>query len=175
MLKESLQEVLEAEMTEVIGAGPGERTAERSGYRAGYYSRSLVTRIGKLELRVPRDRDGRFSTVSGAAQPQCRRTASTCANVLKLWPALWGFIAHAGVQPINNSAEQALRGILLKPKISGPTRSRRGDEFIANGFSAYESCRRQGRDFIGYMRSAVIAWIDKTAHSSLVPAPAPSG
>lgn len=62
LLKESLQEVLEAEMTELIGAGPGERTADRSGYRAGYYSRSLVTRIGKLELRVPRDRDGRFST-----------------------------------------------------------------------------------------------------------------
>jgi putative transposase len=62
LLKESLQEVLEAEMTEVVGAAPGERTADRSGYRAGYYSRSLVTRIGKLELRVPRDRDGRFST-----------------------------------------------------------------------------------------------------------------
>jgi len=62
LLKESLQEVLEAEMTEVVGAGPGERTADRSGYRAGYYSRSLITRIGKLELRVPRDRDGRFST-----------------------------------------------------------------------------------------------------------------
>lgn len=62
LLKESLQEVLEAEMTEVVGAGPSERTAERSGYRAGYYSRSLITRIGKLELRVPRDRDGRFST-----------------------------------------------------------------------------------------------------------------
>jgi putative transposase len=62
LLKESLQEVLEAEMTEVIGAAPGERTAERSGYRAGYYRRGLVTRIGKLELRVPRHRDGPFST-----------------------------------------------------------------------------------------------------------------
>ncbi len=49
-------------MIEVLGAAPGERTADRSGYRAGYYRRSLVTRIGKLELRVPRDRDGRFST-----------------------------------------------------------------------------------------------------------------
>ena len=33
-----------------------------SGYRAGYYGRSLVTRIGKLELRIPRDRGGEFST-----------------------------------------------------------------------------------------------------------------
>jgi len=50
--------VLQAEMTEVIGASSGERTELRSGYRAGYYSRSLVTRIGKLELRIPRDREG---------------------------------------------------------------------------------------------------------------------
>jgi transposase-like protein len=62
LVKESLQEELEAEMTETLGAGAGERTADRVGYRAGYYSRGLVTRIGKLELRVPRDREGRFST-----------------------------------------------------------------------------------------------------------------
>ena len=49
-------------MTEAVGASPGERTADRLGYRAGYYSRGLVTRIGKLEFRVPRDREGRFST-----------------------------------------------------------------------------------------------------------------
>ena len=62
LVKESLQEVLEADMTEALGAGSGERTAGRIGYRSGYYSRGLVTRIGKLELRVPRDREGRFST-----------------------------------------------------------------------------------------------------------------
>src|SRR4051794_7175552 len=57
-----LQEVLEAEMTDALGAAKGERTAARLGYRAGYYSRTLVTRVGKLELRVPQDHDGRFST-----------------------------------------------------------------------------------------------------------------
>lgn len=62
LLKEALQEVLESEMTEHLGAEPGERTEGRSGYRAGYYGRGLVTRIGKLELRVPRDRGGEFST-----------------------------------------------------------------------------------------------------------------
>ena len=62
LLKEALQEVLEGEMSEFLGAAPGERTETRSGYRAGYYGRGLVTRIGKLELRVPRDRSGNFST-----------------------------------------------------------------------------------------------------------------
>ncbi len=57
-----LQEVLEAEMSEALGAAKGERTPERLGYRAGYYPRTLITRVGKLELRVPQDRAGRFST-----------------------------------------------------------------------------------------------------------------
>ena len=61
-MQEALQEVLEGEMTEFLGAAPGERTESRNGYRAGYYGRNLVTRIGKLELRVPRDRNGEFST-----------------------------------------------------------------------------------------------------------------
>src|SRR5512134_2943945 len=49
-------------MTEAVGAAKGERTANRVGYRSGYYGRTLITRVGKLELRVPQDRDGRFST-----------------------------------------------------------------------------------------------------------------
>src|ERR671910_1844513 len=57
-----LQELLEAEMSEALGAEKGERTPARLGYRAGYYPRTLVTRVGKLELRVPQDRAGRFST-----------------------------------------------------------------------------------------------------------------
>ena len=57
-----MQEVLEAEMDEALGASKGERTLERLGYRSGYYGRTLITRVGKLELRVPQDRAGRFST-----------------------------------------------------------------------------------------------------------------
>ena len=59
---EVLNQVMEAEMSETIGAAKGERTSARTGYRSGYYSRALVTRVGTLELRVPQDRQGRFST-----------------------------------------------------------------------------------------------------------------
>ena len=62
MVRETVQQILEAEMTDTLGAGKGQRTAGRRGYRSGYYERSLVTRVGKLELRVPQDREGRFST-----------------------------------------------------------------------------------------------------------------
>ena len=62
LVRTALQEALEAEMTEALGAEKGERAAGRQGYRSGYYDRTLITRIGKLELRVPQDRTGRFST-----------------------------------------------------------------------------------------------------------------
>ena len=62
LVRTALQEVLEAEMTEALGAEKGERAAGRQGYRSGYYGRTLITRVGKLELRVPQDRSGRFST-----------------------------------------------------------------------------------------------------------------
>lgn len=62
VIRTVLQEVLEAEMDEALGASKSERTPERLGYRSGHYGRTLVTRVGKLELRVPQDRAGRFST-----------------------------------------------------------------------------------------------------------------
>src|SRR4029078_5279357 len=62
IVEETLQQVLEAEMDEALQAGKGERTASRLGYRAGYYNRMLVTRVGHIELRVPQDRQGRFRT-----------------------------------------------------------------------------------------------------------------
>ena len=62
LVREAVQETLEAEMNDTLSARKGERTSERIGYRSGYYSRTLITRVGKLELRVPQDRQGRFST-----------------------------------------------------------------------------------------------------------------
>lgn len=62
LIQEVVQQVLEAEMEEAVGAQKSERTAERTGYRSGYYPRTLLTRVGKIELRVPQDRQGRFRT-----------------------------------------------------------------------------------------------------------------
>ena len=62
IVSEALQQTLEAEMDEALGAEKSERTPNRVGYRSGYYGRTLVTRVGKIELRVPQDRQGRFRT-----------------------------------------------------------------------------------------------------------------
>ena len=57
-----LQEVLEAEITEHVGAAPHERTDTRKGHRNGHKPRTLRTRVGTLNLLVPQDREGTFST-----------------------------------------------------------------------------------------------------------------
>jgi putative transposase len=62
LVQQVIQQVLEEEMEETLQAGKGERTTERLGYRSGSYGRTLITRVGKLELRVPQDRHGRFRT-----------------------------------------------------------------------------------------------------------------
>ncbi len=62
VLQAVLNRVLEAEMTEQLGAAPHERTASRRGHRNGSYERDLTLRVGTIELRVPRDREGTFRT-----------------------------------------------------------------------------------------------------------------
>jgi putative transposase len=57
-----VQQMLEAEMTDHVGAAPHERTDARKGHRNGYKPRTLRTRVGTLNLLVPQDREGTFST-----------------------------------------------------------------------------------------------------------------
>jgi len=62
LIQRIVQEVLEVEMEQCLHASKGERTDARLGYRSGYYSRRLITRVGQIELRVPQDRQGHFRT-----------------------------------------------------------------------------------------------------------------
>lgn len=62
VLEAVLNRMLEAEMTEHLRAAPHERTTSRRGHRNGYYERDLTLRVGTIELRVPRDREGTFRT-----------------------------------------------------------------------------------------------------------------
>jgi len=51
-------EIMEAEIARQIGAGKGEVTEARSTHRNGYRQRPWATRVGEIELAVPRKRSG---------------------------------------------------------------------------------------------------------------------
>jgi len=58
--KRVYQKILAADFDSFINAGRNERTARRRGYRNGYRSRSLLTSVGLIDLKVPRDRDSKY-------------------------------------------------------------------------------------------------------------------
>lgn len=62
LMEALLNQVLKAESAEQLGAENYERSEERLDYRNGTRSRSLTTRIGKIELEVPRHRNVPFRT-----------------------------------------------------------------------------------------------------------------
>ena len=62
LLESVLNQILQAQATEQLEAEPYERTEERKGYRNGTYPHKLTTRVGTLTLRIPRFRNGKFST-----------------------------------------------------------------------------------------------------------------
>jgi putative transposase len=120
-LQALLQAALEAEMTETIGAEKGERTETRLAYRSGYYSRALITRVGTLELRVPQDRGGRFSTelfqryqrsekaLVGTLAEMYVQGVST-RKVKAVTEALCGHsFSASAISSINKSLDEALR------------------------------------------------------------------
>lgn len=55
-----LQLIMEADVEGLIGAGRHERSGERTTWRNGYRERALDTRLGTLNLRVPKLRQGSY-------------------------------------------------------------------------------------------------------------------
>jgi putative transposase len=106
-----VEAALEAEMTEAIGAEKGERTETRLSCRSGDYGRSLITRVGTLELRVPQDRLGRFST---ELFERCQRSEKALVGTL---------------------AEMYVQGVSTR-KVKAVTEALCGHSFSASSISA---------------------------------------
>jgi len=108
--------------------------------------RELKRRVRKLrrELKaIAREHAG-----TKARYRQGRRFAR---NLLKIWPALWTFADHPGVQPTNNHAERALRGAVIYRKLSLGSQSEHGEQRIARLLSAHTTCRLQRRSLHAYL------------------------
>ena len=97
MLRESVAwmvaELMEAEVAAQIGAELGERTPERVTQRNGYRARAWDTRVGELELAIPRLRTGQllpvasWSRAGGPSRPWSRwsrRPMSTASRTRKV-------------------------------------------------------------------------------------------
>jgi hypothetical protein len=85
LLRELIQQVMQAEAAGHIDAAPHERTEDRKGYRNGTKPRTLATRVGELELDVPQVRGASHtiracSTSGSAASGRCWWRAGRCIS-----------------------------------------------------------------------------------------------
>lgn len=87
-------------------------------------------------------------------------------NLLKVWPALWTFTTHPGVEPTNNPAERALRAPVIHRKLSHGTRNEDGERFAERALTAAATCRQQHRSLFDFLTELL------TAHSRGDPLPA---
>ena len=85
------------------------------------------------------------------ARCRCAKTATFCANLLALEPALWTFVRADGVEPTNNAAERALRGPVQWRKASYGTDSVTGSRFVESIRTVVASCRQQGRGVLEFV------------------------
>ncbi len=73
------QALMELEVAQHLGAARYQRSPERQGERNGYRERSWDTRVGTVELQVPRVRDGSF--LPGLLEPRKRAERALVATV----------------------------------------------------------------------------------------------
>jgi len=73
-------ELMEAEVTELIGAERGERTPDRATHRNGYRPRRWDTRAGEIELQIPKLRRGSY--FPSFLEPR-RRSEQALLNVVQ--------------------------------------------------------------------------------------------
>ncbi|MCA1698679.1 MAG: IS66 family transposase [Actinobacteria bacterium] len=105
-----------------------------------------------------------LDTSSGKA-PRYKYCRGMARNLLKVWPALWTFADHNGIDPTNNHAERALRGSVIYRKLSLGTQSQQGERRIERLLSVHTTCRLQRRALHAYLADAL------TAHSRGDPVP----
>ena len=80
-----LQELIEAEATEAIGAGRYERTHSRTTARNGHRGRLLATQAGDLELKIPKLRKGSF--MPSVLEPRRRIDRALYAVIMEAYVA----------------------------------------------------------------------------------------
>ncbi|GAA4491447.1 hypothetical protein GCM10023094_55850 [Rhodococcus olei] len=73
LIRVGLQELIEAEATEAVGAGRYERTDSRTNHRNGHRSKTISTTSGDVELEIPKLRAGFVLPLPGRTPPADRQ------------------------------------------------------------------------------------------------------
>ena len=85
------------------------------------------------------------------------KTSGRCQKLYWNRRCLWTFLEHEGVELTNNAAERAIRGPVIKRKLSFGTQSDAGSRFVETTQTIVETCRQQNRNALDYITEALTA------------------
>ena len=94
--------------------------------------------------------------------------SGSCRDILAHRDAMWRFVDDPAVEPTNNHGERELRGLVTWRKSSFGSQSERGNTFAANLKSVIQTCRKQRRNVLSYLTSAVQAALHRQSAPSLL-------
>lgn len=107
--------------------------------------------------------------LAAAARSPDRRARSLAHELDRVWPALFTFFEHEGVEPTNNHAERRVRPAVLWRKGSFGTQSEDGNRFVERMLTTVQSLRLQGRPVLDFVEQTIRAHQLGQAKPSLLP------
>lgn len=120
----------------------------------------------QLRMRAVRAEVGRLLREAAArAEP---RTAGMCAEILKLEPALWTFVAFEGIEPTNNVAERAIRPAVLWRKGSFGNDAAKGSRFAERVLTVVATVRMRKGNVLRYLTQACTEYRNTGTSPSLL-------
>ena len=111
LVVELAQKLLDLQMDAYLQAGWNQRTAQRVGYRNGYYRRALTTAHGPVNLRVPRCRDRGFD--SSVVFDRYQRRITDVERILR-----HAYLLGASTRGLSELAEQMFGGSVSHQTLS---------------------------------------------------------
>ena len=85
------------------------------------------------------------------------KTSGRCQKLYWNRRCLWTFLDHEGIDVTNNAAERAIRGPVIKRKLSFGTQSDAGGRFVETTQTIIETCCQQNRNALDYITEALTA------------------
>lgn len=101
--------------------------------------------------------------------PTTRNSENMAKRFRKHGAAFFTFITTPGVEPTNNSAEQAIRFVVIDRHITQGTRSETGRRWSERIWTTIATCAGQGRSVFGYLKECVGNWFEDQPSPSLLP------
>jgi transposase len=101
--------------------------------------------------------------------PSSRHAQAMAKRLHKYGEQYFTFVTTPGIEPTNNSAEQAIRFVVIDRHITQGTRSEGGQRWCERIWSVIATCTQQGRSVFDYLHAAVKAYFGDGTVPSLLP------